>query len=106
MNEGKSLDRSSESFDGCNFALTENPHMKRLRDGTMTANGLVHGGCIPCGPGSDDVVTLSWRVRCRRIGRSAPNAACWSRKKYEDLGPRHRASQRVTLVMYFLRGLC
>lgn len=72
----------------------------------MTANGLVHGGCIPCGPGSDDVVTLSWRVRCRRTGRSAPIAACWSLKKHENLGPRHHASHRVTLVMYFLRGLC
>lgn len=29
MNVGSSLDRNSKSFDGCNFALTENPHMKR-----------------------------------------------------------------------------
>lgn len=34
MNVGSSLDRNSKSFDGCNFALTENPHMKRLQDET------------------------------------------------------------------------
>lgn len=73
--------------------------MQRLWDriheqrNVSTANGLVRGGCIPCGPGNDHVVVLAWRAMCRDIGRIAPvyptfsdSAALPGPKRCESLG--------------------